>query len=475
MIILPTEKRFDWQHAPVMLFAIILLNILVFALYQSGDGRKMNEAMQAYADSGYLEQEWPIYNDYLTQQGDTDRRSELEAAYDNGYYQPVAMQLMFDFEFYPYLERAMRTELPQSEFRQWQRERERIQDRIGSISSLAHGLIPGELQLMDVFTHQFLHGGLMHLVGNLVFLAICGFAVEAAIGHGRFLLFYLLSGAVGGLSHAALNLDSPQPLVGASGAISGVMAMYLAVFRFKRIEFFYWLFFLVGYIRAPALLILPFYIGKELYSYATNVNSNVAFMAHTGGFLAGAILIGSAWLLNRNLFNTEYIEADQSVDPRRERLAAIYDAIGQCQFKTALARLNRMIKDEGIDFELAALRYNLLKPKGGKQRLQAAWALVRMDRVMPKELEKVAEVCRENPRLMPAIPVGERIKLGMRLVTGEQVETADAIFRELHENHPDDSALGVFARKLSLAYEALSQPSKQTHYAQLADRLMEAY
>jgi len=475
VIILPTEKRFDWQHAPVVLFGIILLNILVFALYQSGDNRKVGEAIQAYAEGEFLELEWPVYAEYLAREGESERRSELESAFENGYYQPVAVQLLFDREFFPYLSREIRSQLPDQDYRTWLRERERIQTQVESISSLALGLVPNELQVLDVFTHQFLHGGLMHLVGNLVFLAICGFAVEAAIGHGRFLLFYLLSGAAGGLAHAALNLDSPQPLVGASGAISGVMAMYLAVFRFKRIEFFYWLFFLVGYIRAPALLILPFYIGKELYSYHTNVDSNVAFMAHTGGFLAGAVLIGSAWLLNRNLFNTEYIEADQSVDPRREKLAGIYDAIAQCQFKTALTRLNRMIKEDGLDFELAALRYNLLKPRGGKSRLQAAWTLVRMDRLMPSELDKVAEVCRDNPKLLPAIPGEERIKLGMRLLTGQQVETAESIFLQLREAGLNSHALGVFARKLSMAYETLSQPEKHTQYARLADELMEAY
>lgn len=475
MIILPTEKRFDWQHAPVVLFGIILLNILVFALYQSGDNRKVGEAIQAYAEGEFLDLEWPVYQDYLAREGESERRSDLESAFENGYYQPVAVQLLFDREFFPYLSREIRSQLPDQDYRTWLRERERIQAQVESISLLALGLVPNELQVLDVFTHQFLHGGLMHLVGNLVFLAICGFAVEAAIGHGRFLLFYLLSGAAGGLAHAVLNLDSPQPLVGASGAISGVMAMYLAVFRFKRIEFFYWLFFLVGYIRAPALLILPFYIGKELYSYHTNIDSNVAFMAHTGGFLAGAVLIGSAWLLNRNLFNTEYIDADQSVDPRREKLAGIYDAISQCQFKTALKRLNRMIKEDGLDFELAALRYNLLKPKGGKSRLQAAWALVRMDHLMPSELDKVAEVCRDNPKLLPAILSEERIKLGMRLLTGQQVDVAESIFLQLRQAGLSSHALGILARKLSMAYETLSQPAKHTQYARLADELMEAY
>ncbi len=471
MIIIPTEKRFDWQHAPIVLIAIILLNVLVFMLYQSGDGQKVSQALQAYAEHDYLEREWPVYEEYLRQRN-SEQLADLQASYDNGHSQPVVVTLLFDTEFFPYLTRAMRSELPEEDFSAWQRERTAIHERILSMSFLAHGLVPNQLSLADLLTHQFLHGGLMHLLGNLFFLAICGFAVEAAIGHGRFLAFYLLSGMAGGLGHALLDLDSAQPLVGASGAISGVMAMYLAVFRLRRIEFFYWLFFLVGYIRAPALLILPFYIGKELYSYYTDIDSNVAFMAHTGGFVAGAALIGMAWLLNRNLFNTEYIEADQNVDPRQQRLAGIYEAIGRFQFRTAITRLNRMIEQEGVDFELASLRYNLLQPRGGDDFQQAGLALLTMERLMPRELIKVAEVCRQYPDLAEDLGAEDRIKLGMRLASAEQLPEAEALFLKLQQQGHRSTALGILARKLSLAHQALRNPTKHSQYERWADDLM---
>lgn len=339
-------------------------------------------------------------------------------------------------------------------------------------SYLAHGLIPTDLELPDLVSHQFLHGGIMHLVGNLVFLAVCGFAVEAAIGHWRFLAFYLLAGIAGGLAHALINTSSSQPLVGASGAISGVMAMYLAVFRFKRIEFFYWLFFLVGYIRAPALLILPFYIGKEIYSYLTDVDSSVAFMAHTGGFVAGAVLIGLAWLMNRQLFNTEHIDQDQSIDPRQARLAGIYDAIEKFRFKQAYTLLSRMIKEDGIDFELAMLRYNLLKLKGGKARHQAALAVIKIDHLMPQQLQTVADIWRDNPELSQELGDDARIKLGMRLTAQSTLAEAESIFQQLHQQGCRLSALGVFARKLSIVYESNRERQKQTRYEELAETLM---
>lgn len=472
MIVIPTEKRFDWQHAPVMLFGIILLNLFVFFVYQGGDNQKVIQVLESYRLSGYFEQEWPIYREYLEQQQESSQLKELERLHQQRDYQSVALTLLFDAGFFPFLSSRIRNVLAPAELRQWTLQRNRMHDTLQSISSLAHGLIPDKLELPDLVTHQFLHGSLMHLVGNLFFLAVCGFAVEAAIGHWRFLSFYLLAGMAGGLAHALTEPTVSQPLVGASGAISGVMAMYLAVFRFKRIEFFYWLFFLVGYIRAPALLILPFYIGKEVYSYTTNVDSNVAFMAHTGGFVAGAILIGGAWVLNRKLFNTDYIEQDQSIDPRQARLAAIYDAIEKFRFNQAYKLTDKMIREDGLTFELATLRYNLLKLKGGKSRMRAALAVINVDKLMPQELQTVANIWHDNPGLIDHIDPEASIKLCMRLTARDTLAVAENIFEELRQRECRAAALGVFARKLSVAFEAAKQPDKQAQYEQAAEALL---
>src|SRR5690606_22718779 len=228
------------------------------------------------------------------------------------------------------------------------------------------GLIPAEMEPLSFISYQFLHGDIMHLLGNMFFLVVCGFAVEAAIGHLRFLLFYLITGIAGGLLHALLNPESSTTLVGASGAVSGVMAMYLGVFRLRKIEFFYWFFIFVGYFRAPALLILPVYVGKELVDYFSDGDSNVAFMAHVGGFVAGAALIAATLLLRPRLVDTEYVEQDQERDPFQEGLARVYGYIENFQFQPALKAVQLMIEEYGPRFELALLRCNLLKIERGE-------------------------------------------------------------------------------------------------------------
>jgi membrane associated rhomboid family serine protease len=326
-----------------------------------------------------------------------------------------------------------------------------------------------KLQPFDFISYQFLHGDLMHLLGNMFFLIVCGFAVEAAIGHWRFLLFYLLAGVGGGAAQVLMHMDSITPLVGASGSISGVMAMYLAAFRFKKIEFFYWLFFLVGYFRAPALMILPFYVGKEIFSYFQDKDSNVAFMAHTGGFIAGALLIGLAWVFNRKVFNTDYIDNDQAGDPQQQKMAEVYKAIEQFQFERALKLVDNLIASQGHTFDLALIRYNLLRLNRGEAFEKAAIGLLCLPSLMPAELKKLDKIWRDNPELHNALEEQQLLKLGVQFASHASAESAEKIYRELQQRGCKDSSMAVFATKLAKAYHLLNDHAKKNRFEQLAN------
>jgi hypothetical protein len=311
----------------------------------------------------------------------------------------------------------------------------------------------------------------MHLLGNLFFLVICGFAVEAALGHLWFLLFYLLCGVGAGVAQMLTNLQSPIPLIGASGAISGVMAMYLGVFKFKKIEFFYWLFFFVGYFRAPALFILPIYIGTEVFYYYANPESNVAFMAHAGGFVAGALLIGIAWLLNRNMLNTQYIEADQTIDPRQQQLADIYGAIEKHRFDQALALVDALIQEKGLTFDVAMIRYNILRISRGDAYLPATLNLLTVPLLAADEVKKLDKVWKDNPDVHSQLSEQAALKLGMQFTSLESPQSAEQLFLQLLERGCKNPALSVYANKLAAAFLRLRDAGKKSHYDGLAKQL----
>jgi rhomboid family protein len=145
-----------------------------------------------------------------------------------------------------------------------------------------------------VLTSMFMHGGWLHLIGNMWFLWIFGNNVEDSSGRARFLLFYLLCGAIAAGAQSIATPDSPIPMVGASGAISGVMGAYIVLYPRVRVHMLVILGFYVGKIAVPAYLMLGYWLLIQLVSGALAVgqeSGGVAFLAHAGGFVGGMVLI----------------------------------------------------------------------------------------------------------------------------------------------------------------------------------------
>lgn len=150
---------------------------------------------------------------------------------------------------------------------------------------------PGGLTGGALLTSMFLHGDWLHLLGNLWFLWIFGNNVEDALGRVRFVGFYLVVGIVAALAHVASVPGSPLPMVGASGAISGVMGAYLVLFPHARVKTLLFLLLFVTILELPAWIYLLYWFGLQLVSSALGAGSGVAFWAHIGGFVAGAVAV----------------------------------------------------------------------------------------------------------------------------------------------------------------------------------------
>jgi membrane associated rhomboid family serine protease len=158
---------------------------------------------------------------------------------------------------------------------------------------------------------MFMHGGWMHIIGNMLYLWIFGDNVEDNFGHGKFLIFYLICGIVASFAQIILDPSSVIPSLGASGAIAGVLGAYLIMFPRNRVRTILPLGFIWTTIELPALVVLGFWIVIQIISQYTASFSNttqtggVAYMAHIGGFLAGVIL---AFILRRKTPQTPYYD-----------------------------------------------------------------------------------------------------------------------------------------------------------------------
>ena len=160
----------------------------------------------------------------------------------------------------------------------------------------------GDLLSMETFTlisSQFLHGGWLHLLGNLLYLWIFGNNVEDRLGRPGFLLFYLVGGVLAALAQVAIDPGSPIPTIGASGAIAAVLGAYLVFFPGARVTSFVFLGFFYQLVRIPAAIVLGLWFVLQLMSGLGSLGiaqqGGVAFFAHIGGFVFGAVV---AWLLN---------------------------------------------------------------------------------------------------------------------------------------------------------------------------------
>lgn len=151
-------------------------------------------------------------------------------------------------------------------------------------------LIPAGLTLL---TSMFLHGGWMHLLGNMLFLWIFGNNVEDAMGHLRFIIFYIVCGTVAGLAHVWADPSSQIPTLGASGAISGVLGAYLLLYPQARVMVFIPLGFLSRILYLPAVYVLVFWFFLQIVNSAMSESdgAGIAWGAHIGGFVAGMVLI----------------------------------------------------------------------------------------------------------------------------------------------------------------------------------------
>lgn len=159
-----------------------------------------------------------------------------------------------------------------------------------------YGLVPDHFQVSRIFTSMFLHGGWMHVLGNMWFLWIFGDNIEDLLGHGKYLAFYLVCGVVAALGQVIANPNSTAPMVGASGAIAGVMGAYLIKFPRARVLTLVFIFFFITTIEIPAPIMLAYWFVIQLFSGIGSIarthlsEGGTAFFAHVAGFIAGIVL-----------------------------------------------------------------------------------------------------------------------------------------------------------------------------------------
>lgn len=156
---------------------------------------------------------------------------------------------------------------------------------------------------LTVFTSMFLHGGLFHLGGNMLYLWIFGNNIEDVLGHFKFILFYLLGGIIAAYAHAATDPHSMTPMIGASGAVSAVLGAYLLLYPHASVNTLIFLGFFVQVVRLPALIVIGFWAIIQVINGIVTTGiagrGGIAWFAHIGGFVFGVVAIKVFMVMRR--------------------------------------------------------------------------------------------------------------------------------------------------------------------------------
>jgi membrane associated rhomboid family serine protease len=399
LLIFPTEVGFDKQRLPWFTLALLTLNLLCFLTFQLDDEQEQQQVMNYYQQSGLFTLELPFFQQYLQTPEGLKTYREVSIVEKEG---PERLYFMvFDQNFRLYLAQQLRPagsndeeqnlapvthynspdesesdnsgatssrlQEDPAQLQQWYWLSQELEHKKQQITYYAHGLRPGSIQWDTLLTHLFLHADLDHLIGNMLFLLLFGIGVERLFGSIGFGIIYFSAGILGALVFSAIDGKSYQPLIGASGAISGLMGAYTAYYGSQPIRFFAWFGFYFNQFRWPALWVLVFWLLKELFSQLMDNENQVAYWAHFGGLLGGALI--GRWLRPRN--GSEADAQPKSVQDRELQLyQQALQQIRQLETQQARQTLETLLKQSPRHLNALKNLYNLdkLNPRHANYR-----------------------------------------------------------------------------------------------------------
>jgi membrane associated rhomboid family serine protease len=449
VLIIPYQTRFTAKSLPVVTLVLIALNALVYFVFQAGDRQAYQKAAEYYFSSELPAIELPRYAAVLETRGDRQSMRTLRILRSqprNEDAWSVVTTMQHDRAFMRGL-RAGET-VPSSDpvYSVWREQRQRFDDLLNQVFTERFALEPGG-NWFGLITHQFLHGDAMHWFANMLVLLLAGPFAEAALGRMRFLLAYLFSGVIAGGLHLVF---SSQGLVGASGAISGAMAMVAVLYGRRKVPVFYWVFVYFNTARIPALALLPVWLLIEAGKWALSPEAPVSYSAHVGGFLAGAI---SAWMLRPlDTRKVDRILDEQFADERRSRrqstlLQEAQQAAAHLDTRRAARAYAELLNDEPGNTRYATAYFNMaLLGRNAETLLDAAlrvlWIRARGART---ELRPVY-LQMAQPHVLSTLPVDEQLRLARRLVATREDAAALRVLDGLLAN---DTLKNLYGRQLA--------------------------
>jgi membrane associated rhomboid family serine protease len=450
MLILPYQTRFTARSLPLATFLIAAVCVLVYFGFQSRDAAVYQQAYEQYVNSDLPRIELPRYETWLADRADRaahDRLARLRSITTKAGVGPALQLMQSDVEFMRDLRGRRIVPPTDAQYTAWAQQRREFDTTMNRAFVERFALKPEWSEPWRLITHQFLHADFGHLLGNMIVLLLAGPFAEAGLGRLRFLLGYLVGGVAAGAMHL---LIAPGSLIGASGAISAAMAMVAVIYWTRRVPVFYWVFVYFDTARIPALALLPVWIANELYQWASEPGSRVAYTAHLGGFIAGALI---AWLLKpSDAKRIDHVLDSEFGDERREQqqselVRQAQEAASRLDTKRA-TRLYRELCDlhpNRVDYMTACFNMALMGADAEELKDAALRVLWARNKHHMDEFRK-AFMSMTQPKVLQVLPVDEQLRLIRRLVRFREDAAA---LRVLDSLLSDDNMRSLYARQIA--------------------------
>ncbi|MEJ2691478.1 MAG: rhomboid family intramembrane serine protease [Candidatus Thiodiazotropha sp.] len=357
MFILPLHRKVGWSNLPILTLLLVSINVFIFLFTQLDDHQEVMNALNNYRDSGLYEIERPGYLAYLDEINDEDY---LTGQYETGDLESDLAAQVFGIqgsaEFLQRLNEGGIIKPDDDIYQEWHEKRNQFVTLYEAITYVDFGLRPGQLEIIPLISHMFLHAGFGHLIGNMLFLFALGVLIEDLMGRTAFVLLYLIGGLGSAGFYILFSSDSLMPGIGASGAIAGLMGMFSVIYGIRRIRFFYSIGVYFDYASLPAIVLLPLWIGNEVFQMLYYTESNINYLAHLGGLFSGAVM-AAALRFTIDPFDLSHLEVDEQSRVSEQRLALARTLFQDMEYRKALPLLRRLYQEGCREREALYLYY----------------------------------------------------------------------------------------------------------------------
>lgn len=462
MLIVPAHKPLNRRNFPAVTLLLVLVNFLVFFGWQAGDHRVYRQAVQFYLDSDLPALEWPRYLAFVEANDPEahDRAQRLERMADGEAGEERArlademrFQLMFSHgEFQAALEdhRAIRPADP--EFERWRSLRDEFESLMSRSFTERYALEYGDPRPATLVSHMFMHGGVGHLLGNMVFLVMLGLLVEGALGGRLYLAAYLLGGLGAAAASLAVHAGEASGLVGASGAIAGLMGLYAVLYNTRPVRFFYWAFVYFDYVKKPAIVLLPLWLGWELLQFYLAGGRGVAYEAHAGGIVTGALMGGAILALGWQ--RQAFLDEDVKRDADRQTLDQAVADLRELRVARAKQGFKRLLERHGNDPELLRRYYGACRIQARDPDLvDAARRIFRLNPADPASKAVIVSTAADfagRADRVAELPAAALARLTVNLATWGEIGPAKSLLERLRDRAAGDTGLRPAVARASL-------------------------